>query len=73
MDKLLAPRLWLKSGGYLLIDPTEALTAIDVNTGRFVGRKHLEETLLKTNLEAAKEIARQLRLRNMGASSSSTS
>ena len=64
--KLLAPKVWLKSGGYLLIDPTEALTAIDVNTGRFVGRKHLEETLLKTNLEAAKEIARQLRLRNIG-------
>ncbi len=65
-DKLLAPRVWLKSGGYLIIDPTEALTAIDVNTGRFVGRSHLEETLLKTNLEAAKEIARQLRLRNIG-------
>jgi ribonuclease G len=64
--KLLAPRVWLKSGGYLIIDPTEALTAIDVNTGRFVGRSHLEETLLKTNLEAAKEIARQLRLRNIG-------
>ncbi len=64
--KLLAPRVWLKSGGYLLIDPTEALTAIDVNTGRFVGRNHLEETILKTNLEAAKEIARQLRLRNIG-------
>ena len=65
-QKLLAPRVWLKSGGYLLIDPTEALTAIDVNTGRFVGRNHLEETILKTNLEAAKEIARQLRLRNIG-------
>jgi ribonuclease G len=65
-SKLLAPRVWLKSGGYLLIDPTEALTAIDVNTGRFVGRHHLEETILKTNLEAAKEIARQLRLRNIG-------
>jgi ribonuclease G len=65
-QKLLAPRVWLKSGGYLLIDPTEALTAIDVNTGRFVGRSHLEETILKTNLEAAKEIARQLRLRNIG-------
>jgi ribonuclease G len=64
--KLLAPRVWLKSGGYLLIDPTEALTAIDVNTGRFVGRNHLEETILKTNLEAAREIARQLRLRNIG-------
>jgi ribonuclease G len=65
-SKLLAPRVWLKSGGYLLIDPTEALTAIDVNTGRFVGRSQLEETILKTNLEAAKEIARQLRLRNIG-------
>ena len=65
-QKLLAPRVWLKSGGYLIIDPTEALTAIDVNTGRFVGRSHLEETLLKTNLEAAREIARQLRLRNIG-------
>ena len=60
------PGSWLKSGGYLIIDPTEALTAIDVNTGRFVGRSHLEETLLKTNLEAAREIARQLRLRNIG-------
>jgi len=64
--RLLAPQVWLKSGGYLLFDTTEALTAIDVNTGRFVGRHHLEETILKTNLEAAKEIARQLRLRNIG-------
>jgi ribonuclease G len=64
--KLLAPRVWLKSGGYLLIEATEALTAIDVNTGKFVGRNHLEETILKTNLEAAGEIARQLRLRNIG-------
>ena len=65
-QRLLAPRVLLKSGGYLLFDTTEALTAIDVNTGRFVGRRHLEDTLLKTNLEAAKEIARQLRLRNLG-------
>ncbi len=65
-QSLLAPRVWLKSGGYLLFDTTEALTAIDVNTGRFVGRQHLEDTLLKTNLEAAKEVARQLRLRNIG-------
>ncbi len=65
-QKLLAPRVWLKSGGYLLIEATEALTAIDVNTGKFVGRSHLEETILKTNLEAAREIARQLRLRNIG-------
>ncbi|HZE22040.1 MAG TPA: ribonuclease E/G, partial [Desulfobaccales bacterium] len=64
--KILAPRVWLKSGGYLLLDPTEALTAIDVNTGRFVGRDQLEETILQTNLEAAGEIARQLRLRNIG-------
>ncbi len=64
--KLLAHQVWLKSGGYLLFDTTEALTAIDVNTGRFVGRRRLEDTLLTTNLEAAKEIARQLRLRNIG-------
>lgn len=64
--RLLAPRVWLKSGGYLLWDTTEALTSVDVNTGRFVGRHHLEETVLKTNLEAAREIGRQLRLRNIG-------
>ncbi len=64
--RLLAPKVWLKSGGYLLFDTTEALTAMDVNTGRFVGRHDLEETILKTNLEAAREIARQLRLRNVG-------
>lgn len=56
----------LPSGGYLTIDKTEALTAIDVNTGKFVGRKNLEETLLKTNLEAADEVVRQLRLRDIG-------
>ncbi len=59
-------RVWLKSGGYIVIDLTEALTVIDVNTGRYVGRRDLEETILKTNLEAAKEIAYQLRLRNIG-------
>jgi ribonuclease G len=64
--RLLAPKVWLKSGGYLLFGTTEALTAIDVNTGRFVGRNDLEETILKTNLEAAREIARQIRLRNIG-------
>lgn len=64
--RLLAPKVWLKSGGYLLFDTTEALTAVDVNTGRFVGRHDLEETILQTNLEAAREIARQLRLRNVG-------
>lgn len=56
----------LKSGGYLVIDQTEAMTTIDVNTGGFVGRRNLEETLFKTNLEAAHAIARQLRLRNIG-------
>ena len=59
-------RVWLKSGGYLVIDRAEALTVIDVNTGRYVGKKDAEETVLKTNLEAAGEIARQLRLRNTG-------
>jgi ribonuclease G len=64
--KLLAPRVWLKSGGYLMFDTTEALTTIDVNTGKFVGRHQFQETVFKTDLEAAKEIARQLRLRNIG-------
>ncbi len=58
--------MWLKSGGYIIIETTEALTAIDVNTGRYVGKRNLEETILKTNLEAVKEIACQLRLRNIG-------
>lgn len=56
----------LKSGGYLIIDPAEAMTTIDVNTGAFVGHRTLEETIFKTNLEAATAIARQLRLRNIG-------
>ncbi len=64
--RLLTSKVWLKSGGYLLIDTTEALTAIDVNTGRFIGRRHLEDTIFQTNLEAATEIARQVRLRNIG-------
>ena len=59
-------RVWLKSGGYLVIDRAEALTVIDVNTGRYVGKNDVAETILKTNLEAAGEIARQLRLRNTG-------
>jgi ribonuclease G len=63
--QLLSPKVWLKSGGYLIINATEALTAIDVNTGRFIGSHHLETTIVKTNLEAAKEIARQIRLRNI--------
>ncbi len=65
-EKMLGRRVWLKSGGYILIEPTEALTAIDVNTGRFTGHRHLEDTILQTNLEAAREIARQLRRRNVG-------
>lgn len=59
-------KVWLKSGGYLVIDQGEALTMIDVNTGRFVGKRSQEETVLKTNLEAAEEIVCQLRLRNIG-------
>lgn len=63
--RLLSPKVWLKSGGYLIINTTEALTAIDVNTGRFIGSHHLETTIFKTNLEAAQETARQIRLRNI--------
>lgn len=64
--KALTRKVWLKSGGYLIIDQTEALTVIDVNTGKFVGGSNLEDTVLKTNIEAAKEIAKQLRLRDIG-------
>jgi len=66
IQRALEPRVLLKSGGYLIIDQTEAMTIIDVNTGGYVGRRTLEETLFKTNLEAAQAIARQLRLRNIG-------
>ncbi len=66
LARALSRKVWLKSGGYVVIDSTEALTVIDVNTGRYVGRHNLEETILKTNLEAVKEIAYQLRLRNIG-------
>lgn len=62
----LKKKVWLKSGGYLLFEQTEALVAIDVNTGRYVGKFNLEETILKTNLEAVKEIAYQIRLRDLG-------
>jgi ribonuclease G len=64
--RALGRKVWLKSGGYIIIEQTEALTAVDVNTGRFVGKHNLEDTILKTNLEAVKEIAFQLRLRNIG-------
>jgi ribonuclease G len=69
IDKALRSKVWLKSGGSIVINPTEALVAIDVNTGRYVGKKttgRLEDTILKTNLEAAKEIVRQIRLRDLG-------
>lgn len=66
IERALGRKIWLKSGGYLIIEQTEALTAIDVNTGKFVGKKNTEETILKTNLEAVKEIVCQLRLRNIG-------
>ncbi|MBU4484508.1 Rne/Rng family ribonuclease [bacterium] len=66
ITRALGQKVWLKSGGYIIIEQTEALTAIDVNTGRFVGRRDLEDTILKTNLEAMKEIVYQLRLRNIG-------
>jgi ribonuclease G len=62
----LKKKVWLKSGGYIVIEHTEALVAIDVNTGRYVGKHNLEETILKTNLEAVKEIAYQVRLRDIG-------
>ena len=58
-------RVWMKSGGYLVIEPTEALTVIDVNTGKYTGKKTPAETILKINLEAAHEVARQLSLRNL--------
>lgn len=66
IQKALGRKVQLKSGGYLVIDPTEAMTTIDVNTGGYVGHRNLEETIFKTNLEAATAIARQLRLRNLG-------
>jgi ribonuclease G len=66
ISRALKRKIWLKSGGYIVIEHTEALVAIDVNTGRYVGKHNLEETILKTNLEAVKEIAYQIRLRDIG-------
>ena len=66
ISEALRRKVWLKSGGYIVIDEAEALTPIDVNTGKFVGQRNLEDTILKTNLEAVKEIVYQLRLRNIG-------
>ena len=66
IDTNLGKKVWLKSGGYLVVDQSEALTAIDVNTGRYVGKRDLEETVFKTNLEAVQEVVNQLRFRNIG-------
>ena len=66
LRKALDRKVWLPSGGHLVIDRTEALTVIDVNTGKFVGSSSLEDTVLQNNLEAAEEIGRQLRLRDIG-------
>jgi ribonuclease G len=66
IEKALSRRVELKSGGYLIVDQTEAMTTIDVNTGGFVGSRNFDDTIFKTNLEAAQAIARQLRLRNLG-------
>jgi ribonuclease G len=66
IERALDRKVWLKSGGYLIFDQAEALTAIDVNTGRFVGKTNQDETVLRTNLEAAEEVVKQLRLRNIG-------
>lgn len=66
IEKLSARKIWLKCGGFITIDKTEALTAIDVNSGKFTGKQNLEETVLKVNEEASCEIARQLRLRDIG-------
>ncbi len=66
IQRALRKKVWLKCGGYIVIENTEALVAIDVNTGRFVGKRNFEETILQTNLEAVKEIAYQIRLRNLG-------
>ena len=66
IDRAMAPKVWLRSGGYLVINQTEALTAVDVNTGRFVGKVSHEETILKTNMEAVQELVYQLKLRNIG-------
>lgn len=66
IEAALKTKVWLESGGHIVIHPTEALVAIDVNTGRYVGRYNLEDTVLTTNLEAVREIVRQIRLRNLG-------
>jgi len=66
LEKALRRKVWLKSGGYLVIEETEALVSVDINTGKYVGKHDFDETILKTNLEAAREVARQVRLRDLG-------
>jgi ribonuclease G len=67
LEKALRPKVWLKSGGYIVINQTEALVAIDINTGKFVGKSNrLEDTIVKTNTDAIREIVRQIRLRDLG-------
>ena len=67
LEKALRPKVWLKSGGYIVINQTEALVAIDINTGKYVGKSNrLEDTIVKTNTDAIKEIVRQIRLRDLG-------
>jgi ribonuclease G len=66
IEKALRRRVWLKSGGYIVIDQTEALVSIDVNTGKYVGKRDFEQTVLKINLEAVGEVVRQIRLRDLG-------
>jgi len=66
ISRAIGRKVWLKSGGYIVVDQTEAMTVIDVNTGKFVGKEGLEDTIFRTNLEAVKEIAYQIRLRNLG-------
>src|SRR6185436_10854786 len=66
LERALRPKVWLASGGSIVINQTEALVAIDVNTGRNVGKSRLEDTLVETNIEAAREIVRQVRLRDLG-------
>lgn len=66
LDRALRKRVWLKSGGFLVIEETEALTVVDVNTGKFTGKKDLEDTVFRLNCEAAEEVMRQLRLRDIG-------
>ena len=67
LEKALRPKVWLKSGGYIVINQTEALVAVDVNTGKYVGKSNrLEDTIVKTNTDAIREIVRQIRLRDLG-------